>query len=79
MCVDGQRLVHLFASLAIFTSGKERLLEVESKTLLEGGQLASALISQTEQCTDRVGRTRGGKGVHQEQEELELYGICDIN
>lgn len=47
MCVDRQRLVHLFASLAIFTSGKERLLKVERKTqqagqLLEGGQLASA-------------------------------------
>lgn len=54
MCVDGQRPVHLFASLAIFTSGKERLLEVESKTLLEGGQLASALISQTEQCTHNL-------------------------
>jgi len=78
MCVDGQRLVHLFPSLAIFTSGKERLLEVESKTqqagqLLEGGQLASAPhLSNWALSTHSAEQ-------EQEQEELELYSICDMN
>lgn len=89
MCVDRQRLVHLFASLAIFTSGKERLLEVERKTqqagqLLEGGQLASApsslkLSSAQLRRSIRLDINRE-KGMREEQEqaELKLYSICDI-